>query len=191
MFVAMNCKNLEDSKIPLNQPPLYGPPTAVDSLTNDDDFLVIIGNKEFIKNVPNWQREVRRRFPTQKVLLYFGHGGVSAGNSWMIRPDNTYRTEYTNVFAWKLHNAYKSYIIVLVTCNPVHEDLYIPNVYYAKDDVWVTPDADAKKHSLTRKEWAQNISYMLTGIGTLTRETDKNSFLVGSIDEFITEGKHN
>jgi hypothetical protein len=158
-------------------------------LTADPNFLIIIGNKEFLDDAEHWKIEVRRRFKTEKVVMYFGHGNATLTNDWNAYPDKFGRIQSVREFASKLHDRFPDHIIVLICCNPAGHDLWIPNVYYAKASVWVMPDKDCTPHTLTDAEWVQNMTYELTGIGHIIRETDRNSFSVGSIEEFTTQGK--
>lgn len=101
---------------------------------------------ESMELVGLWAIEAQSRF--ERPVLIAGHGGVTHGE-WSVSADDvqetgTIRNLPPYPVEWiikivRLH--FPDRPIVLIICNPAGIKLHgHPNVWYARDDIWVVPD---------------------------------------------------
>lgn len=88
-----------------------------------------------------WAAEIGRRF--HNAVGVFCHGGNHLALTW-----DTSVASYGHVVTIQdvvryEQARYPDRTIVLISCNPGHLKLGIPNVYYAPDNIWLEPDRDA------------------------------------------------
>lgn len=92
-------------------------------------------------SVALWEIEVERRFPG--AFIYATHGSVAA-HTWICQgeadPSSLAEADFVHDLALRLRAQFPDRVIVLIVCNPGHFKLHVPGVYYARDNVWLTPD---------------------------------------------------
>lgn len=143
------------------------PPRGDYSLTPKHTDVITL-SKDFELSAIQWMEQARLYF--DDPLIVTGHGLDSIGPWMQINEDNRIITVRTLALA--LHQIYPNRDIVLIICNPNHDDLDIDRVYYAKDIVYKVPDA-----------YVTEIPFFGQ------RETERNFGNVGQIEEFYCKGK--
>jgi hypothetical protein len=138
--------------IPFGQSQVHGTtqPTPTSQAIEDPLTLVNFDSQE--QNMPGfseWLDLLRAKFPDGAVVIC-GHGGMLAGQ-WCVFPTPGI-FDMTPLFSecpvpleWlttvlRIENPMEP--IVCLDCNPDHQVLHIPNVYYAMDSIWIVPDVD-------------------------------------------------
>ena len=113
-----------------------------------------------------WYGEASKRLADP--IIFSCHGGMRDG-IWVTCPDKPRVPVPVEDVARTLSNLYPNRNIVLICCNPAGVELDVPNVWYARSDVWCRPDALCS--------------------GPLDHETKRGEGDAGSIWEFVTQGK--
>lgn len=118
-----------------NPPPLNIPHT--NHLLVDMPDVIVWSNYRENGGPDWWYLEARKKF--DHPILFMCHGGDRGGH-WYVVPDAPRVERPAKEVAQMLHNLYPGRPIVFAVCNPLHETLDVPGVWYPKEDIWVTPD---------------------------------------------------
>jgi hypothetical protein len=110
---------------------------------------VICWSKGVSRGAPQWLEEARSRWG-ENVIVFSCHGFRGFNNEWLLWPDQGPAIPVRDV-AWTLHKLWPSKTIVLITCNPGHADLGVPQVFYAKTIVASDP-------RYWKDDWAHSIA---------------------------------
>lgn len=139
-----------------------------------------------------WRLEASRRFTNACVLL--AHGGDFVAGNWIIGAGYAPHAHVTPVqdVVRYYQRVHPTRTIVLVSCNPGDIKLGIPNVYYARSNVWLVPDR-AMTSEMTgseRRTFSDGSAGMTPKVvpveRPLTRWQEHSDF-VGSIFEFVCD----
>ena len=96
-----------------------------------------------------WERQLRLRWPTQKLVVVYSHGG--GFDPWMVLPDGPRLAVPAEDLARVLRNQYPNRLVVLLCCNESHRMLHIKGVYYSPFMTWIFP---GRVHRFRPATWA-------------------------------------
>lgn len=91
------------------------------------------------EGLQQWLAAARKRFPNPIIVAF--HGWDCDGR-WTSHPDDPRLAGPIEPVAKALHDAMPDRQIVLLACNPDHQKLHVPGVWYADDSVWIVPGPD-------------------------------------------------
>lgn len=129
-----------------------------------------------------WQAEASRRFNDATVLLC--HGSYTIDGEWLIycRPGSDHPFDTVERVVAEEQHLYPGRTIILLACNVDHIALHgMPNVFYARSEVWCTPDRAVGM--------ADQAAMTLDGVDDSNNSIDNRSTsdpdIVGNIYEFV------
>jgi hypothetical protein len=93
-----------------------------------------------------WEAEVRRHGITDCVIVIC-HGTEWMG-MWMAFPDAPMKMITVEQLLWTIRREHPGRDLIAVICNPTGLPLTVPDVYYAREDVWERP---ADRWQMTRR----------------------------------------
>lgn len=105
-------------------------------------FIDLVWARSTADGVAGWHRQIVRRWPGQKFVAVFCHGGDNHLNQWCVWPDPPLVPVQVEAVAQTLHAVYPGRLIVFLGCNPQHEKVTTPNVAFAMRDIWTVPRSD-------------------------------------------------
>jgi hypothetical protein len=127
---------------------------------------------EFCRSL--WYREALKRFANP--VLIFCHGS-DFGGQWMLTPDDSFSPPIPAEAMAKLKaKEFFPRPVLLVACNPGHNRIDVPNVFYFTDSIWLVPDEGLNRWFIDHPEQSMPIE----------RLSKVNDHFKGSIWDAVT-----
>jgi hypothetical protein len=104
---------------------------------NDSGIEGIVLCEDIADALPYWQAEARRHGIRDAVIVV-AHGDEFMG-AWMAFPDAPMKPILVEQLLWQVRRQYPNRVIIAAICNPGDIKISVPDVFYAREDVWVKP----------------------------------------------------
>ena len=85
-----------------------------------------------------WYIEAKKKL--KDPIIFVCHGNDDILGNWTLFPDPPRKPQPVREVARTLRNIYPNNPIVLIVCNPNGHSIFVEGVYYAKKNIYVTPD---------------------------------------------------
>jgi hypothetical protein len=104
---------------------------------NDSGIKGIVLCSDIANALPHWEAEARRHGITDCVIVV-AHGDEFLG-TWMAFPDAPMKPILVEQLLWAVRRQYPNKLIIASICNPGDIKITVPDVFYAREAVWVKP----------------------------------------------------